>query len=107
MGDRRDFLKHSTAFLGVLAAFGLLKSEAAAGSSASTQQNQKMLLQIINSAITKGDIKSVLSPYKAKLTPAQISALESITPQELRVLRMVRPKLRKLDLDIVSAPYIQ
>jgi len=101
MQDRREFLTKTPAFLAVLAAFGLRGGDAYAKASGNT------LIKLMDYAITKGSMSAAINKYGNNLSATQKQALSGISSSELEALGSVRPKLRNIGLDLVSAPYTE
>lgn len=94
MKNRREIVKASAAFVGVLSAFGLLGGNALAQRArtlASTETNTLKL--IVEEALVAKDMSRVLPKYEGRITVAQKDALAKLTMQDLTALSNIKAKL--------------
>jgi hypothetical protein len=106
MKDRREFLKTSSAFMGALAAFGLLGTANAADHVGTTIKRSgttvespdiKVLNAIFTDAIQTGSMPTTLTKFSNQITREQTVALGKITSQDLANMKIIRDKVATLD----------
>ncbi len=101
MEDRRDFLKTSAAFMGALAAFGLLPDNVLGqvvvkplqATAPRPNANAKTLQLVIDDAVKAGDIGPALEKHKAEISPAQEEALRKLTKDDIAAIARMRRNL--------------
>jgi hypothetical protein len=94
MKNRREIVKASAAFMGVLGAFGLLGGNALAQRArtlTSTETNNLKL--IVEEALVAKDMSKVLPKYEGRITKVQKEALAKLTAQDLTALSSIKEKL--------------
>jgi len=95
MKNRREFLKTSAAFMGVLGAFGLLGGEAFARKQAplQVQADARTLKLVLDDALVTRDMKATLGKFGSKLSLEQRTALEKFNRADLEYLGTLNSKL--------------
>jgi hypothetical protein len=99
MKNRREILKASAAFMGVLSAFGLTGGNALAqkGTSAprttAPRADARTLKLIFEDAMKTHDMHKTLPRFEHNISPEQRTALLRVTPDDLKVLSNLRAKL--------------
>ena len=93
--DRRKLLKIAAKFSVVMAAVGVTNFTL---SDLAHAEDINPLEQLINHAITTGDMDEAIAMYgkEAELLPEQVDALRSLSETDLQDLKIIREKL-KLD----------
>ena len=93
--DRRQLLKIAAKFSAVMAAVGMTNFTL---SDLAYAEDISPLEQLINHAITTGDMEDAISKYgkEADLLPEQVDALRSLSESDLQDLSVIRERL-KLD----------
>ncbi len=103
MKTRREILKASAAYMGVLGSFGLLGGNALAqtptiqrkalGDRRKPGADAEILKSIFNDALATRDMNKVLPKYEGKISPEQRTALEKLTAEDLKALANVKDRL--------------
>lgn len=93
--DRRQLLKIAAKFSAVMAAVGVTNFTL---SDLAHAEDLIPLEELINHAITTGDMEDAISKYgkEAELLPEQVDALRSLSESDLQDLNVIRERL-KLD----------
>lgn len=103
MKDRREFLKASSAFMGAMAAFGLLGEAQAAGlvgtqtlaprTGTVPSPSIQVLHAVFTDALQTGSMASSLPKFSSQLTREQAAILGKITTQDLQALKIIKEKV--------------
>jgi hypothetical protein len=102
MKNRREMVKASAAFMGVLGAFGLLGGNARGqrlGTSTISTSTDTLKLIVEEAMVTK-DMGAVLTKYERRITPQQKEALSKLTAQDLNALVSIKEKLAAFDVNM-------